>query len=113
MKTLQIKSVLFIIMKKKMWLNVTLTFLFACLMAGTTFAQNITIEDGNSGHGYLENTTGYIGIRPANSTHGLILRDHTGATGAWSGIRLVNDNNSDRMEFGLAAGTIIMESRWS
>ena len=57
------------------------------------------IKLGNGGDAFLQNTTGYIGIRPADATHGLIIRDYTGQSTTWSGIRHVDAPNVDRLEF--------------
>jgi len=57
------------------------------------------IKLGNGADAYLQNTTGYIGIRPADATHGLILRDYTGQGYSWSGMRHVDAPNVDRLEF--------------
>jgi hypothetical protein len=41
----------------------------------------------NGNEAYVESQGGYLGIRPNDSRHGLIMRDHTGNSNSWSGIR--------------------------
>jgi hypothetical protein len=74
---------------------------------------NIRLEDG--GDAYIENANGYIGLRPNDTTHGLILRDYTGASTEWSGIRHVNNGSNDRLEFsvknsGYGSGLVLTQN---
>lgn len=52
----------------------------------------------------LSSNSGYIDIIPADGTHGIILRDYTGASSDWTGMRHVNNGSLDRMEFSVANG---------
>lgn len=52
----------------------------------------------------LESNSGYIDFRPADGSHGLIIRDYTGASADWTGVRHVNNGSSDRFEFSVANG---------
>lgn len=59
------------------------------------------IKLGNGADAFLQNTTGYIGVRPADATHGFIIRDYTGQSYNWTGLRHVDAPNVDRLEFGV------------
>lgn len=52
----------------------------------------------------LSSNSGYIDIIPADGSHGIILRDYTGATSDWTGFRHVNNGSLDRLEFSVANG---------
>lgn len=53
----------------------------------------------------LSSNSGYIDVVPADGSHGLILRDYTGATSTWSGLRTVEDGTYDRLEFSINNST--------
>lgn len=50
----------------------------------------------------LSSAAGYIDIIPADGSHGIILRDYTGASSDWTGFRHVNNGSLDRLEFSVA-----------
>ncbi len=56
-------------------------------------AGNIRLDDG--GDAYIENQSGYVGIRPHDATHGLIMRDFDGNSTNWSGIRTQDDGSME------------------
>ena len=60
-------------------------------------AGNVRLNDG--GDAYIANTGGYIGLRPKDTKHGLLLRDYTGGSTNWSGLRHVKNAGNDRLEF--------------
>ncbi len=50
----------------------------------------------------LSSNSGYIDIIPGDSQHGLILRDFSGASSDWTGIRHVNNGTLDRFEISVS-----------
>lgn len=52
----------------------------------------------------ISSNSGYIDIIPADGSHGIILRDYTGASSDWTGFRHVNNGSLDRLEFSVANG---------